>query len=79
MIEVQNITKSFDDKQILKGISTIFSPGIINMVIGTSGSGKTVFMKCLVGLFQPDTGSILYNGIDFTRISIKEKNKFAPK
>jgi phospholipid/cholesterol/gamma-HCH transport system ATP-binding protein len=75
MIEVQNITKSFDDKQILKGISTVFHPGIINMVIGTSGSGKTVFMKCLVGLFQPDTGSILYNGVDFTRISIKEKKQ----
>lgn len=75
MIEVQNITKTFDDKQILKGISTIFSPGIVNMVIGTSGSGKTVFMKCLVGLFQPNSGAILYDKVDFTRMSVKEKKQ----
>lgn len=75
MITVQNITKSFDDRQVLKGISTNFEPGIVNMVIGTSGSGKTVFMKCLVGLFQPDTGAILYNGTDFTRSSVKEKKQ----
>ncbi len=79
MITVQNITKSFADKQVLKGISTVLETGKVNMVIGTSGSGKTVFMKCLVGLFEPDSGHILYDTTDFTELSIKEKKQIRMK
>jgi phospholipid/cholesterol/gamma-HCH transport system ATP-binding protein len=62
MIEVQNITKSFDGTEVLKGISTIFEKGKTNLIIGQSGSGKTVFLKCLLGLFEADSGKILFEG-----------------
>jgi len=62
MIEVKHLIKSFDDKVVLKDISTIFEPGITNLIIGRSGSGKTVLMKNLIGLMQPDSGEILYDG-----------------
>ncbi|MDR0231574.1 MAG: ATP-binding cassette domain-containing protein [Dysgonamonadaceae bacterium] len=62
MIEVKHLIKSFDDKVVLKDISTIFEPGITNLIIGRSGSGKTVLMKNLIGLMQPDSGEIRYNG-----------------
>ncbi len=51
MIEVKNLHKSFDDVEVLKGISTTFEKGKTNLIIGQSGSGKTVFIKCLLGLF----------------------------
>ncbi|MGB1205194.1 MAG: ABC transporter ATP-binding protein [Chitinophagales bacterium] len=79
MIEVKNLKKSFDDKEVLKGISTVLQTGKCNLIIGTSGSGKTVFMKCLVGLFQPTTGSIFYDGVDFTRLDIKQKKEIRKK
>ena len=53
MIELKNIHKTFDDREILKGISTVFEKGKTNLIIGQSGSGKTVLMKCIVGLFEP--------------------------
>lgn len=62
MIEVENIHKSFGDAHILKGISTVFEQGKTNLVIGQSGSGKTVFLKSLLGLFEPEQGTICYNG-----------------
>jgi len=62
MIEIKNIQKSFGDKQILKGITAVFETGKTNLIIGTSGSGKTVLQKCLVGLFEADAGEILYDG-----------------
>lgn len=62
MIEVENIHKSFGDAHILKGISTTFEQGKTNLVIGQSGSGKTVFLKSLLGLFEPEQGKICYNG-----------------
>ncbi len=65
MIEIKDIRKSFDGKTILKGVNIDLLPGQCNLIIGTSGSGKTVLMKCLVGLFQPDSGQILYGGEDF--------------
>ncbi len=75
MIEVKNITKSFGDKEVLRGISTTMKAGKTNLIIGTSGSGKTVFIKCLVGLMTPDSGEILYEGKDITKIDDKEKKE----
>lgn len=62
MIEVDNIHKSFGEFHVLKGISTTFEQGKTNLIIGQSGSGKTVFLKCLLGLFEPEEGSIIYDG-----------------
>ena len=60
MITVENIHKSFGDETILKGISTVFEKGKTNLIIGQSGSGKTVFLKCLLGLFEFEKGNITY-------------------
>ncbi|WP_420574773.1 ABC transporter ATP-binding protein [Kordia sp.] len=73
MIEVKNIKKSFDDVEILKGISTTFEKGKTSLVIGQSGSGKTVFLKSLLGLFTPEEGSILFDGKEYKSLSTKEK------
>src|SRR5687768_5130044 len=73
MIEVKNIKKSFGDKVILKDVSVVMEDGKCNLIIGTSGSGKTVFMKCLVGLFQPDHGELLYDGKNFIGMSGEDK------
>lgn len=62
MIEVKNIYKSFGDKDVLKGVSAKMLPGNTNLIIGSSGSGKTVFIKCMIGLIKPDKGEILYEG-----------------
>jgi len=66
MIEIKNVSKSFGDKQILKGVSAVMETGKTNLIIGTSGSGKTVLQKCMVGLFEVDEGEILYDGKSFT-------------
>ena len=73
MIEVENITKSFDGTQVLKGISTVFEKGKTNLIIGQSGSGKTVFLKCLLGLFQADSGKILFEGKRLKKMNLKER------
>ncbi len=73
MIEVKNLYKSFDGKEVLKDISTVFEDGKTNLIIGQSGSGKTVLMKNLVGLFDPTQGQILYDGRDFVQMSKQEK------
>jgi len=73
MIEVNNIEKKFGDKQVLKGISAVFSPGQVNMIIGASGTGKSVLLKCIVGLEQPDIGDVLYDQRDFTHASRLDK------
>jgi len=73
MIEVKNLKKGFADKVVINDVSATMEPGKCNLIIGSSGSGKTVLMKCLVGLFQPDGGSILYNGEDFTAMNIEGK------
>lgn len=62
MIEIQHIQKKFDDRVILDDISAVMEAGKCNLIIGTSGSGKTVLTKCMVGLFEPDQGAILYDG-----------------
>lgn len=68
MIEVKNVNKSFDGRQVLFDISAKFYEGKTNLIIGQSGSGKTVLVKNLVGLFKPDSGSILYDGRDITKM-----------
>ncbi|MDX1316987.1 MAG: ATP-binding cassette domain-containing protein [Xanthomarina gelatinilytica] len=73
MIEVNNVHKSFGDTHILKGISTTFEKGKTSLVIGQSGSGKTVFLKCLLGLFQPEEGSISYDGKIYSELDADEK------
>ena len=73
MIEVVNLNKSFGDLQILHDISTKFEKGKVNMVIGQSGQGKSVLTKCIVGLHEPDSGSIQYSGENFTDMNRKER------
>lgn len=73
MIEVRNLTKSFGDKVVLDNINVTFETGKTNLIIGQSGSGKTVLMKNLVGLLQPTSGKVLYDDRDFIRMSKKEK------
>jgi phospholipid/cholesterol/gamma-HCH transport system ATP-binding protein len=75
MIEAVNISKSFEGKEILKGIDATFSKGQTNLIIGQSGSGKTVFLKTLVGLFEPDSGEVFYDSRNFTKMKGKEKIK----
>jgi phospholipid/cholesterol/gamma-HCH transport system ATP-binding protein len=60
MIKVVKVSKSFDGVPVFKNVSTVFEKGKTNLIIGKSGSGKTVFMKCLVGLLQSDSGHIYY-------------------
>lgn len=66
MIEAQNICKSFDGKEIIKDISIKFDQGKTNLIIGASGTGKSVLLKNIVGLIQPDQGQVLFDGRDFT-------------
>ncbi|PCH66768.1 MAG: ABC transporter ATP-binding protein [Bacteroidetes bacterium] len=73
MIEVKNITKTFNGKNILDDISAEFYPGKTNLIIGGSGQGKTVLMKCMVGLHEINTGSILYDNRDFSMMDFKER------
>ena len=73
MIEVRNINKSFGDLHVLHDINTTFEKGVVNIIIGQSGSGKSVLAKCIVGLHQPDTGGIFYDGANFTEMDRKEK------
>jgi phospholipid/cholesterol/gamma-HCH transport system ATP-binding protein len=74
MIDVKNIIKSFDDKEVIKNISVTFDPGKTNLIIGRSGSGKTVFIKILIGLLRPDSGEILYNGRNLPAMRKRELN-----
>ena len=73
MIEIQHLCKSFDGRSVLKDISTVFENGKTNLIIGQSGSGKTVLMKNLVGLLTPTSGDVLYDGRNFVQMSKKEK------
>ncbi|MDO4311098.1 MAG: ATP-binding cassette domain-containing protein [Prevotella sp.] len=73
MIEIHNLCKSFEDKQVLTDISAVFESGKTNLIIGQSGSGKTVLVKNLVGLLEPTSGSIFYDGRDFVAMTKKEK------
>ena len=74
MIQVDHIIKSFDGTQVLQGISTVFEKGKTNLIIGQSGSGKTVFLKCLLGLFQTDSGKILFENKAISEMTINERS-----
>ena len=73
MIEVKNLYKRFDEREVLKDINTVFEDGKTNLIIGQSGSGKTVLMKNLVGLLAPTSGQVLYDGRDFVAMTKDEK------
>ena len=73
MIEVKNIYKSFNKTKVLNKIDTVFYRGKTNLIIGQSGSGKTVLLKCLLGLYEVNSGEILYDGISSKNIGINEK------
>jgi len=73
MIEARNISKSFGENQVLKNISVSFEKGKTNLVIGQSGSGKTVLIKCLVGLFEVDQGNVLFDGRNFSEMSFNKR------
>ena len=74
MIEVKNITKSFEGRTVLNDISAVFETGKTNLIIGRSGSGKTVLIKNIIGLMKPDSGEILYDGRDLTSMDKLELN-----
>jgi len=73
MIEIKDIYKSFYGNEVLQGISGKFEEGVTNLIIGGSGSGKTTLLKCMVGLHQPDSGSVLYDGRDFTPMTYEQR------
>ena len=75
MIEVKNIQKLFGDKTVIQDVNAVMKAGQCNLIIGSSGSGKTVLMKCMVGLFEPDYGEVLYSGHNFTNMKGEEKTE----
>ena len=75
MIEIQNITKGFGTKTVINNVSTVFETGKCNLIIGASGSGKTVLMRCIVGLFEPDQGDVLYEGNSFTHMNENKRKE----
>ena len=76
MIEVKDLHKGFDDVQVLKGITTTFEPGKTSLIIGQSGSGKTVFLKSLIGLHTPEEGTIAFDGRVNTKFTNEEKRQW---
>lgn len=75
MITIQNISKSFEDNLVLNDVSTVFEPGKTNLIIGRSGSGKTVLLKSIVGLHDVDQGDIFYDDRNFTKMNHKLRKK----
>ena len=72
MVEIKNITKSFDNRVILHNINAVFATGKTNLIIGRSGSGKTVLLKNIIGLLTPDSGEVLYDGRDALNMNKRE-------
>ncbi|MGF1922665.1 MAG: ABC transporter ATP-binding protein [Bacteroidia bacterium] len=73
MIEINDIHKSFGENEVLKGISGKFKEGVTNLIIGGSGSGKTTLLKCMIGLHQPEQGSVLYDDREFTQLNFEQR------
>jgi phospholipid/cholesterol/gamma-HCH transport system ATP-binding protein len=73
MIEIQDIHKTFGENEVLKGISAKFKPGKNNLIIGGSGSGKTTLLKCVVGLHEPTTGDVIFDGENFTGMNFEQR------
>ena len=72
MIEIKNIHKEFDGRVVLNDINAVFEQGKVNMVIGGSGTGKSVLLKCMIGILVPEQGNVLYDGRDFIKSDIDE-------
>jgi phospholipid/cholesterol/gamma-HCH transport system ATP-binding protein len=79
MIELQEVHKSFGDKEIIKGVSHVFERGKVNMIIGKSGSGKSVLTKCMIGLYEPSAGKVLFDGEDFSGLDTEAKTEIRKK
>ena len=79
MIEVFDLHKAFNGEEILKGITTKFNRGKTNLIIGTSGSGKTVFLKCMLGLFKPEKGKICYDGDAYSELGEEDQRELREK
>ena len=79
MIEVRDLKKGFGDVEVLKGLTTSFDKGKTNLIIGQSGSGKTVFIKSMLGLFRPDSGKILYDGVCYSDLDFEEQRTIREK
>ncbi|MBS1572510.1 MAG: ATP-binding cassette domain-containing protein [Bacteroidetes bacterium] len=75
MIEVKNLRKKFDETEVLKGVSTVLEKGKVNLIIGQSGSGKTVFLKSLLNVYLPTSGEILFDGKDINKMNREEKQQ----
>src|SRR5690349_17771829 len=75
MIEIKNIQKSFAGKPVIHDVSAVMKAGQCNLIIGASGSGKTVLMKCMVGLFEPDAGSVFFGGDNFTEMTNDQRTE----
>ncbi len=79
MIEFINLFKQFDEKVVLNNVSHVMETGKCNLIIGTSGSGKTVLQKCLVGLIEPNSGEIIYDGVSFTDMNNEDRKELRQK
>ena len=79
MVEIIDLKKSFEGVEVLKGLNIVFNPGQTNLIIGTSGSGKTVFMKCMLGLHKPTSGSISYDGQPYSDLDFNTQREFRKK
>lgn len=79
MIEIKNISKSFGDNKVIDDVSFVFEQGKTNLIIGESGSGKTTVMKLMVGLHEIDNGEVLYDGLNFPTLGVKEKQEVRKK
>jgi phospholipid/cholesterol/gamma-HCH transport system ATP-binding protein len=79
MIEIKNLHKSFGEEKILKGIDFVFETGKTNLIIGQSGSGKSVLLKCMLGLFTPEQGTIEYDGEAYSDFSEEQKRDLRTK
>ena len=75
MIQVQNLSKAFGDKEVIKNVSIDFIKGKVNIIIGESGSGKTVLSKLMVGLMEPDSGKVIYDGNNFIGLNFDNKRE----
>ena len=73
MIHINNLIKSFDETPVLKGVSTTFEKGKTNLIIGQSGSGKTVFLKCIIGLFEATDGDIIFDNTSLESMDLRTR------